>query len=85
MLPFGQLIARREEILSKIAASVPWAFRFSLAAVQHGMDAGTPRGLALESAYFAMGASLEDQCEGTSAFLPKRAPKFEGVTCDRLG
>jgi enoyl-CoA hydratase/carnithine racemase len=85
MHPFGQSIVQRKEILSKIAASAPLAIRFSLAAVRHGTDAGTPGGSAPESACFAKCASWEDQREGTSAFLRKRTPKFEGVTCDRLG
>jgi enoyl-CoA hydratase len=45
-------------------------------AVLRGLDAGQPEGLALESAYFSVCASSEDKTEGTSAFLEKRAPKF---------
>ena len=73
------LIPRAEEILAKIAANAPLAVRFSLEAVRQGLDVGTPAGLAIESACFAICASSEDKREGTSAFLQKRPPKFTGA------
>ena len=79
MNPFGQLLVRAEEILSRIAANAPLAIRFALEAVQHGLGAGTPVGLALERACFAHCASSGDRREGTSAFLEKRAPTFMGA------
>jgi enoyl-CoA hydratase len=47
-----------------------------MGAVHRGLDVGQSEGLALESAYFSVCASSEDKAEGTSAFLEKRAPKF---------
>jgi enoyl-CoA hydratase len=79
LVPADRLIARAEEILSKIASNAPLAVRFSLEAVRLGLDGDLASGLSIESAYFAICASSEDKREGTSAFLQKRAPKFVGV------
>jgi len=79
LVPEGYLMARSEEILGKIFANAPLAIRFSMDAVRQGLEVGTPAGLTIESAYFAICASSEDKREGTSAFLQKRAPKFTGA------
>jgi enoyl-CoA hydratase len=71
-----RLIARAEEILNQIAANAPLAVRLAMGAVHHGLDTGQAEGLALESAYFGVCASSDDKAEGTSAFLERRAPKF---------
>ncbi len=74
----GRLIPRAEEILQKIAANAPLAVRFSIEAVNRGLDAGQAEGLAIERALFALCASSQDKHEGTSAFLEKRIPQFSG-------
>jgi enoyl-CoA hydratase len=73
-----QLLARAQEILRAIGANAPLAVRFSLEAVNRGLDVGQAEGLVIESALFAICASSEDKQEGTAAFLEKRSPQFSG-------
>jgi enoyl-CoA hydratase len=74
----GSLIARAEAILAQIAANAPLAVAYAMDAVNLGLNAALPEGLALEGKLFALCAATEDKKEGTSAFLEKRPPKFQG-------
>jgi enoyl-CoA hydratase/carnithine racemase len=78
VVPATDLIARAETILKQISANAPIAVKFSLEAVNKGLNAGQAEGLALEASYFGICAATEDKKEGTSAFLEKRAPQFQG-------
>jgi enoyl-CoA hydratase/carnithine racemase len=74
----ADLIARAESILKKIAANAPIAVKFSLEAVNKGLQTSQDEGLLLEASYFGLCAATEDKKEGTSAFLEKRAARFNG-------
>jgi len=74
----SELIARAEAILESIGANAPLAIRFALEAVNKGLEGSQAEGLALESSLFALCAATHDKHEGTSAFIEKRVPKFEG-------
>src|SRR6202163_2963775 len=76
IVPAAELIGRAEAILKKIGANAPIAVRFSLEAVNKGLETGQAQGLLLEAAYFGLCAATEDKKEGTSAFLEKRRPQF---------
>jgi enoyl-CoA hydratase len=78
VVPSANLIARAETILQQIAANAPIAVKFSLESANKGMNGSQAEGLALEAAYFGICAATEDKKEGTSAFLEKRAPQFQG-------
>ena len=78
VVPAADLIARAETILKQILANAPIALKFSLEAVNKGLETAQSEGLALEASYFGICAATEDKKEGTSAFLEKRAPKFQG-------
>jgi enoyl-CoA hydratase/carnithine racemase len=78
VVPAADLIARAETILKQILANAPIALKFSLEAVNKGLETAQTEGLALEASYFGICAATEDKKEGTSAFLEKRAPKFQG-------
>jgi enoyl-CoA hydratase/carnithine racemase len=78
VVPAERLMARAEEILKQIFANAPVAVRFSLEAVNLGLETSQEMGLALEASLFGMCAATEDKREGTSAFLEKRAPQFHG-------
>jgi enoyl-CoA hydratase len=78
IVPAGDLIARAEAILSKIAGNAPIAVKFALEAANKGMETSQGVGLLLEASYFGLCAATEDKKEGTSAFLEKRAPQFQG-------
>ena len=72
------LIGRAEAILAQIAVNAPLAVAYAMDAVNLGLNAALPEGLALEGKLFALCAATEDKKEGTTAFLEKRPPKFQG-------
>jgi enoyl-CoA hydratase/carnithine racemase len=78
IVPRVELISRAEAILKQINANAPLAIKFSLEAVHRGSETSQAEGLVLESSLFAICAGTEDKKEGTTAFLEKRAPKFQG-------
>jgi enoyl-CoA hydratase len=78
VVPAGELIGRAEAILNQISANAPLSVKFALDAVNKGLEASQSEGLLLEASLVAICTSTEDKKEGTSAFLEKRAPKFQG-------
>lgn len=72
------LIPRAEAILNQIYGNAPLAVKYALEAVHKGSETSQSEGLILESTLFALCAGTEDKREGTSAFLEKRAPRFQG-------
>jgi len=78
VVPAADLITRAEAILKQIFSNAPLAVKFSLEAVNKGMETSQAGGLLLEASLFGLCAGTEDKKEGTSAFLAKRAPQFQG-------
>ena len=78
VVPATDLIPRAEAILKQIFANAPVAVRFSLEAVNRGLETSQAEGMALEASLFGLCAGTEDKDEGTQAFLQKRAAKFKG-------
>jgi enoyl-CoA hydratase/carnithine racemase len=78
VVPAADLIPRAEAILKQIFANAPIAVKYSLEAVNKGLEANQAEGLALEASFFGICAVTEDKKEGTSAFLEKRAAQFQG-------
>ncbi len=78
VVPAADLITRAETILKQIFANAPLAVKFSLEAVNKGLETSQDEGLALEASFFGICAGTEDKKEGTSAFLEKRTPQFRG-------
>ncbi len=78
VVPKAELIARAEAILNQIGANAPLSVRYALEAVNKGMETSVAEGLVLESTFVAICTSTEDKKEGTSAFLQKRPPQFQG-------
>ena len=74
----GALLGRAEAILKQIFANAPVAVKFSLEAVNRGLETSLAEGLSLEASLFGLCAGTDDKAEGTSAFLAKRAPQFNG-------
>ena len=78
VVPAANLITRAEAILKQIFSNAPVAIRYSLEAVNKGLETSLDEGLALEASFFGLCAGTEDKKEGTSAFLEKRTAKFQG-------
>jgi enoyl-CoA hydratase/carnithine racemase len=78
IVPSSNLIQRAEAILNQIISNAPLGVKFSIEAVNKGLEASVSEGLLLEASLFAVCAGSEDKKEGTSAFLAKRAPQFQG-------
>src|SRR4030095_10141593 len=78
VVPAAELIPRAEALLGEISANAPIAIKYSLEAVNKGMETSQTEGLALEASFFGLCAGTEDKGEGTRAFLEKRAPQFQG-------
>src|SRR5437667_59310 len=78
VVPATDLIPRAEAILKQIFANAPVAIRFSLEAVNRGLETSQAEGMALEASLFGLCAGTEDKDEGMQAFLQKRAAKFKG-------
>ena len=74
----ADLIPRAEALLREIFANAPIAVKYSIEAVNKGMETSQAEGLALEASFFGLCAGTEDKQEGTRAFLEKRAPQFQG-------
>ena len=78
VVPNAELIGRAEAILNQIGANAPLSVRYALESVNKGMETSLAEGLVLESTFVAICTSTEDKKEGTSAFLQKRPPQFQG-------
>lgn len=78
IVPAADLMARAEAILKKIASNAPIAVKFALEATNKGLETSQDEGQLLEASYFGLCAATEDKNEGTTAFLEKRAPRFQG-------
>jgi enoyl-CoA hydratase/carnithine racemase len=78
VVPGTILITRVEALLNQIISNAPIGVKYSIEAVNKGLDTSLAEGFLLEAALFAICAGTDDKKEGTSAFLAKRAPKFQG-------
>jgi enoyl-CoA hydratase/carnithine racemase len=78
IVPNGSLIARAEAILKQINSNAPVGVKFSIEAVNKGLETNLAEGLLIEASLFGICAATEDKREGTSAFLEKRFPQFHG-------
>ena len=73
-----QLIPRAEDIAQKIIANAPLAVQYCMEAVHQGLNMTLQEGLFLEATLFSICSATEDKKEGTTAFLEKRTPNFQG-------
>src|SRR6266478_6419269 len=69
VVPAADLITRAEAILKQIFSNAPLAVKYSLEAVNKGLETSQTEGLALEASVFGLCAGTEDKKEGTQAFL----------------
>jgi enoyl-CoA hydratase len=74
----ADLLAAAESIARKIIANAPLAVKYSMEAIERGMEMPQEEGLFLEATLFGLCCATEDMHEGTRAFLEKRPAKFQG-------
>jgi enoyl-CoA hydratase len=78
VVPAAELEMETMALAAQLANAAPLALRGMLDCVNVGGDCGLEAGLEYESAQFGLVFSTEDMREGTSAFLGKRKPTFQG-------
>jgi len=78
VVPAAELLAESEKMMRGILAMGPLAVRLAIEAVDQGLEMTLDEGLLLEANHFGLLAATEDMKEGTTAFLEKRAAKFQG-------
>lgn len=74
----AELEAETYQLAEQLAASAPLALRGVLDCVAVGGECGIEEGLEYETAQFGLMFSTDDMREGTSAFLQRRKPAFNG-------
>jgi enoyl-CoA hydratase len=78
VVPAAELLAESEKMMRGILAMGPLAVRLSIEAIDQGLEMTLDEGLLLEANHFGLLAATQDMKEGTTAFLEKRAAKFQG-------
>ena len=78
VVPAANLISRAEAILKQIFANAPLGVKYSIEAVNKGLETSLSEGLSLEASFFGLLAGTEDKKEGTEAFMQKRKAQFQG-------
>lgn len=78
VVPASELMEAVRETAGAILAKGPLAVRLAKLAVQSGFETDQNTGLVIERLAQAVMYSSEDKLEGTTAFLDKREPRFQG-------
>jgi enoyl-CoA hydratase len=74
----AELLPAAEALAKKIIANAPVAVRYTMEAIERGMEMPQEEGLFLEATLFGLSCATEDMREGTKSFLEKRPAKFVG-------
>jgi len=78
VVPRERLLPESEGLLRKMIANGPVSLRFTLEAVNHGLETDFAEAERQEATLFGLICTTGDMKEGTKAFLEKRPPRFEG-------
>jgi enoyl-CoA hydratase len=74
----AELLSAAEALAKRIIANAPIAVKFTMEAIERGMEMPLEEGLFLEASLFGLACATEDMREGTKAFLEKRQAQFKG-------
>jgi enoyl-CoA hydratase len=74
----SELLPAAEAMARKIIANAPIAVKYTMEAIERGVEMSQEEGLFLEATLFGLSCATEDMREGTKAFLEKRPPAFKG-------
>jgi len=72
------LIPKCRELAEKILRNAPLAVRYSIEAINTGLEMPLQEATRLEATFFSLSCATEDMREGTRAFAEKRKPQFKG-------
>lgn len=78
VVPSEKLLPEAEALLRKMLGNGPVSLRFTLEAVNAGLEMPFAEAQCLEATLFGLICTTEDMKEGTRAFLEKRPAKFLG-------
>jgi enoyl-CoA hydratase/carnithine racemase len=78
VVPQAELMSEAEALARTIAKKGPVAIALAKRAVYEGLELSPREGNELEQRLFGEAVATEDRKEGTSAFLEKRAPRWQG-------
>jgi enoyl-CoA hydratase/carnithine racemase len=78
VVPAAALLDEARALARQFAASAPVAMRYTMEAVQHGLETSFAEGCFVEATLFGLVFATEDMREGTAAFLEKRKANFTG-------
>ena len=74
----AELLPAAEALAKKIIANAPIAVKYTMGAIERGIEMPQEEGLFLEATLFGLCCATEDMREGTTAFLEKRPAQFKG-------
>ena len=74
----AELLPAAEAMAKKIIANAPLAVKYTMEAIERGVEMPQEEGLFLEATLFGLSCATEDMREGTKAFLEKRPAQFNG-------
>lgn len=74
----AELLPAAQAMAKKIIANAPLAVKFTMEAIERGIEMPLEEGLFLEATLFGVACATDDMREGTKAFLEKRAAAFKG-------
>jgi enoyl-CoA hydratase len=74
----AELLPAAEALAKKILANAPLAVKYTMEAIERGVEMPQEEGLFLEATLFGLSCATEDMREGTKAFLEKRKADFKG-------
>src|SRR6202048_3175755 len=73
-----ELLPAAEAMAKKIIANAPLAVKYTMEAIERGVETPQEEGLFLEATLFGLSCATEDMREGTKSFLEKRGAQFQG-------
>jgi enoyl-CoA hydratase len=74
----AELLRAAEALAKKLIANAPLAVKYTMEAIERGVEMPQEEGLFLEATLFGLSCATEDMREGTKAFLEKRKADFKG-------
>ncbi len=78
VVPKATLMAEATNLLKKMLANAPLSLKYTIEAVNAGLDMSFEDAQDHEATLFGVLCSTADKAEGTRAFLEKRPAKFQG-------